>query len=104
MGELKEKMKKDMELRNFSKRTIVTYLGWMKQYTLHAFPGNLALWARSEPMALPGRLKRNRGGDAMNRAKSRVPWARISPIQAISLLPCKAYVFNTRHYLAFSRN
>jgi integrase/recombinase XerD len=35
MGELKEKMKKDMELRNFSKRTIVTYLGWMKQYTLH---------------------------------------------------------------------
>ena len=35
MGELKEKMKKDMELRNFSERTIESYLGWMKNYTLH---------------------------------------------------------------------
>ena len=29
---------------------------------IHAFPGNLALWARSEPEALPGRFKKNRGG------------------------------------------
>ena len=35
MGELKERMKKDMELRNFSERTIKSYLGWMKNYTLH---------------------------------------------------------------------
>ena len=35
MGELKEKIKKDMELRNFSERTIESYLGWMKNYTLH---------------------------------------------------------------------
>jgi site-specific recombinase XerD len=35
MGELKDKMKMDMELRNFSIRTIETYLGWMKSYTLH---------------------------------------------------------------------
>ena len=35
MGALKEKMKKDMELRNFSLRTIESYLGWMKSYTLH---------------------------------------------------------------------
>ena len=35
MGELKEKMKMDMELRNFSIRTIEAYLGWMKDFTLH---------------------------------------------------------------------
>ena len=35
MGELREKMKKDMELRNFSKRTIETYLRWLKDYTRH---------------------------------------------------------------------
>jgi integrase/recombinase XerD len=35
MGELKEKMKMEMELRNFSIRTIETYLGWMKSFTLH---------------------------------------------------------------------
>jgi len=35
MGALKEKMKKDMELRNFSIRTIESYLGWMRSYTLH---------------------------------------------------------------------
>jgi hypothetical protein len=51
----------------------------------YVFPEYLALWARSEPLALPGKFERNRGGEAMNRAKSRVLWARISPIQAISL-------------------
>ena len=35
MGALQERMKKDMELRNFSKRTIKTYLDWMKSYTLY---------------------------------------------------------------------
>ncbi len=35
MGALKEKMKMDMELRNFSIRTIESYLGWMRSYTLH---------------------------------------------------------------------
>ena len=35
MGELREKMKKGMELRNFSIRSIESYLGWMKSYTLH---------------------------------------------------------------------
>ena len=35
MGELKEKMKMDMELKNFSIRTIEAYLGWMRSYTLH---------------------------------------------------------------------
>jgi integrase/recombinase XerD len=35
MGELKKKMKMEMELRNFSIRTIETYLGWMKSFTLH---------------------------------------------------------------------
>ena len=33
MGELRGRMKKDMELRNFSRRTIGTYLRWMKEYT-----------------------------------------------------------------------
>ncbi|MBW1803188.1 MAG: site-specific integrase [Deltaproteobacteria bacterium] len=35
MGKLKDKMKMDMELRNFSTRTIETYLWCMKSYTLH---------------------------------------------------------------------
>jgi integrase/recombinase XerD len=35
MGELKDKMKKDMELKNLSKRTIKTYLYCVKNYTLH---------------------------------------------------------------------
>ena len=35
MGELKEKMKMDMELKNFSIRTIECYLGWMKDFTRH---------------------------------------------------------------------
>lgn len=35
MGQLKEKMKMDMELKNLSIRTISTYLGWMKDFTLH---------------------------------------------------------------------
>ena len=49
------------------------------------FPAYLALWARSEPLALPGKFERKRGGKAMNRVKSRVLWARINPIQAFSL-------------------
>jgi integrase/recombinase XerD len=35
MGELRERMKMDMELKNLSPRTIETYLGWMKDYTIH---------------------------------------------------------------------
>ena len=35
MGALKEKMKMDMELKNFSIRTIESYLGWMKSFTVH---------------------------------------------------------------------
>jgi site-specific recombinase XerD len=35
MGRLYEKMKKDMELKNLSSRTIVTYLGCMKGFVLH---------------------------------------------------------------------
>ena len=35
MGELKTKMKMDMELKNFSIRTIECYLGWMKDFTRH---------------------------------------------------------------------
>jgi integrase/recombinase XerD len=35
MGELKEAMKKDMELKNLSERTIKTYLGCMKNFTRH---------------------------------------------------------------------
>jgi site-specific recombinase XerD len=35
MGELKRKMKMDMELKGLSLRTIQTYLSWMKKYTLH---------------------------------------------------------------------
>ena len=35
MGELREKMKMDMELKNFSIRTIEAYLGWMKDFTIH---------------------------------------------------------------------
>jgi len=35
MGELKDRMKMDMELKNFSIRTIETYLSWMKKYTIH---------------------------------------------------------------------
>ena len=46
----------------------------------------MVLWARLELSALNGKLEKNRGGEAMNLAKSRVPWARIRPIQAISLL------------------
>lgn len=35
MGALRERMKMDMELRNFSLRTIECYLGWMKAFTTH---------------------------------------------------------------------
>ncbi|MBW1898895.1 MAG: site-specific integrase [Deltaproteobacteria bacterium] len=35
MGELKDRMKMDMELRNFSPRTIEAYLNCMKKYTFH---------------------------------------------------------------------
>lgn len=35
MGELKDRMKMDMELKNLSIRTIESYLGWMKNYALH---------------------------------------------------------------------
>lgn len=35
MGRLYEKMKKDMELRNLSSKTIVTYLACMKGFVLH---------------------------------------------------------------------
>jgi len=35
MGELKDKMKKDMELRNLSKRTIKTYLHCVKNFARH---------------------------------------------------------------------
>ena len=35
MGELKKKMKKDMELKNLSERTIKTYLGCMKNFARH---------------------------------------------------------------------
>ena len=47
--------------------------------TIYGFPECLVLWARLELSALPGKLERNRGGEAMNRAKSRVLWARIRP-------------------------
>ena len=50
---------------------------------LSRMPGPLG---QVRAMALPGKFERNRGGEAMNRAKGRVLWARISPIQAISLL------------------
>jgi site-specific recombinase XerD len=35
MGALREKMKMDMELKNFSIRTIKSYLSWIKNFTLH---------------------------------------------------------------------
>ena len=35
MGELRRKMKMDMELKGLSLRTIQTYLSWMKKFTLH---------------------------------------------------------------------
>jgi integrase/recombinase XerD len=35
MGELKDRMKKDMELKNLSKRTIKTYLGCVKNFARH---------------------------------------------------------------------
>jgi integrase/recombinase XerD len=35
MGKLSEKMKRDMELKNLSRRTIKTYLSCMKGYALH---------------------------------------------------------------------
>ena len=53
---------------------------------IYGFPEYLVLWAKLELSALPGKHERNRGGEAMNRGKSRVLWARMSPIQAISLL------------------
>jgi len=56
------------------------------EYQIDDFPANRALWARLEVWALPGKLLRNRCGEAMNRAESRALWARISTIQAISLL------------------
>ena len=49
---------------------------------LSRMPGPLG---QVRAMALPGKFERNRGGETMNWAKSRVLWARISPIQAISL-------------------
>ena len=54
-------------------------------YVVDVFLAYLALWAGSEPLALPGKFERNRGGTAMNRVKSRVLLARIYPIQAFSL-------------------
>ena len=35
MGRLQEQMKRDMELRNFSPKTIRIYLGWMKAFVVH---------------------------------------------------------------------
>lgn len=35
MGELRDRMKMDMELKNLSPRTIKIYLCWMKQFTIH---------------------------------------------------------------------
>jgi len=35
MGELRRRMKMDMELKHLSLRTIETYLSWMKRFTLH---------------------------------------------------------------------
>lgn len=35
MGELRDRMQMDMELKNLSPRTIKTYLCWMKQFTIH---------------------------------------------------------------------
>ena len=35
MGRLRDRMIKDMELKNLSPRTIKTYLHWMKEYTIH---------------------------------------------------------------------
>ncbi|MFC1825670.1 tyrosine-type recombinase/integrase [Thermodesulfobacteriota bacterium] len=35
MGVLRDRMKMDMELKNFSLRTIESYLGWMKAFTTH---------------------------------------------------------------------
>lgn len=35
MGELRDRMKMDMELKNFSIKTIKSYLSWMKSFTLH---------------------------------------------------------------------
>ena len=35
MGELRDRMKMDMELKSFSIRTIKAYLNWMKSYTIH---------------------------------------------------------------------
>ena len=35
MGAFRDRMKMDMELKNFSIKTIKSYLSWMKNYTLH---------------------------------------------------------------------
>jgi integrase/recombinase XerD len=35
MGKLQERMKRDMELRNFSLRTIKSYLWWMRDFVMH---------------------------------------------------------------------
>lgn len=35
MGRLQEQMKRDMELRNFSIRTIKSYLWWMRDFAMH---------------------------------------------------------------------
>lgn len=35
MGRLRDRMIKDMELKNLSPRTVKTYLYWMKQFTVH---------------------------------------------------------------------
>lgn len=35
MGRLRDRMIKDMELKNLSRRTIKTYLYWVRQYTMH---------------------------------------------------------------------
>ena len=53
---------------------------------VYGFPEYLVLWTRLELSALPGKLERNRGGEAMNRAEKLGPMGRISTIQAISLL------------------
>ena len=34
MGKLQDRMRRDMELKNFSPRTIQTYLSWMKRFVL----------------------------------------------------------------------
>jgi len=35
MGKLQERMRRDMELKNFSPRTIATYLSWVKRFVIY---------------------------------------------------------------------